>query len=106
MKKTIKLITSSIIILSLFICALTYLVPSPILTQANHIELYDLNENKIYEQLYNYESNYIPLNTLNSYVYNAFVAIEDQNFYKHKGFDLKRNIIHTRHKNRILQKYQ
>lgn len=92
LKKTIKLITSSIIILSLLVSALTYLVPSPILSQTNHIELYDINGNKIHEQLYEYESAYTPLTSLNSYVYNAFVAIEDQNFYYHNGFDLKRNI--------------
>jgi penicillin-binding protein 1A len=33
---------------------------------------------------------YTKINTLPSYVYNAFIAIEDKRFYKHQGFDLKR----------------
>ena len=92
LKKITKLVISLIIILSLFISALTYLIPSPVLAKVNNIELYDNTGNKMYQQLYNYESEYIPLSSLKSYVYNAFVAIEDQNFYNHKGFDLKRNI--------------
>ena len=92
MKKLPKVVISFIAILTLFISSLTFLIPTPILAKANNIEIYDINGEKIYEELYNYESEYVSLNSLNSYTYNAFVAIEDKNFYNHNGFDIKRNI--------------
>ncbi len=92
MKKVIKRSLIVIIILSLFISTLTFLIPSPSLDKANYIEFYDNSGNKIYNELYKYESEYIDINDLNEYTYNAFVAIEDKNFYKHNGFDIKRNI--------------
>jgi membrane peptidoglycan carboxypeptidase len=92
MKKSIKYSLISIIILSLFISSLTFLIPSPVLSKANYLELYDINGERIHTELYNNESKYIDLESLNDYTYQAFIAIEDKNFYKHNGFDLKRNI--------------
>lgn len=92
MKKVIKRSIIVIILISLFISSLTFLIPSPSLDKTNYIEFYDSEGNKIYNELYKYESEYIDIDTLNDYTYNAFVAIEDKNFYKHNGFDIKRNI--------------
>jgi len=71
---------------------ITHLIPTPILEKTNYIELYDQNNELIYNELYQNESNYIDLENLNNYTYNAFIAIEDKNFYKHHGFDIARNI--------------
>lgn len=92
MKTLIKISLSSIIVISTLILSFSYLVPTPILNKTNYIEIYDNNNQIIYSELYEYESEYINLNLLNKYTYQAFIAIEDKNFYKHKGFDLSRNI--------------
>lgn len=93
MKKIIKLFISIPLILSFFIIFFSFLfIPSPKLNKVNYIELYDNNEEKIYSELYEYQSEYIDLEKLNEYTYNAFIAIEDKNFYKHNGFDIGRNI--------------
>lgn len=92
MKRVIKFILCFILTFSLFVCTLTFLIESPTLQKTNYIEIYDNNDNLIYSELYNNNSNYISLNSLNDYTYNAFIAIEDKNFYKHKGFDILRNI--------------
>ena len=92
MKKIIKFISCFILILSIFTLSLTFLIPSPTLNKTNYIEIYDKDDNLIYSELYNNKSDYINLKDLNSYTYNAFIAIEDKNFYKHKGFDILRNI--------------
>lgn len=92
MIKAVKILLSSILVLTFFVCSLTFLLPTPILEKTNYIEIYDENENLIYSELFKNESTYIDLENLNSYTYNAFIAIEDKNFYKHKGFDIFRNI--------------
>ena len=92
MKKRLKITISIIVISTFFLTSLTYLIPAPKLNKANYLEIYDKENNLIYSELYNNESNYIQIENLNDYTYNAFVAIEDKNFYKHKGFDLLRNI--------------
>ena len=92
LKKTLKFSVTSLIILSLFVVVLSYILPTPNLNKTNYIEWYDQNNQLIYSELYNDEATYTPLKNLNSYTYNAFVAIEDKNFYKHNGFDILRNI--------------
>ena len=92
MKKLFKISISIILILCFITLSLTYIITSPNLNKANYIEIYDTNNNLIYTELYGYQSNYIHLDTLNSYTYNAFVAIEDEDFYKHNGFNISRNI--------------
>lgn len=78
--------------MTFIIPSLTYLIPSPNLNKNNYLELYDTYNNKIYSELYEYPSEYIPIDYLNPYTYNAFISIEDKNFYNHNGFDIKRNI--------------
>ena len=56
-----------------------------------NITLFDDKENLIKEDnLINHKS--IKLSSLPPYVYECFVAIEDKNFYKHKGLDYKRMV--------------
>ena len=92
MEKALKISISITLIIAFLITLLTFLVPAPILKKVNYIELYDNNNQKIYSELYKYESQYTPLEFINAYTYNAFIAIEDKNFYKHNGFDISRNI--------------
>ena len=92
MRKILRLSTIAIVIIVFFISLLTFLIPSPIIKKANHIEIYDQENNIIYSEVYENKSNYININSLNDYTYNAFIAIEDENFYNHKGFDISRNI--------------
>ncbi len=92
MKKGLKIFSAITIILSLFIYSLTYFIPSPTLNKTNYIAFYDKNNNLIYSEVYQNKSEYIDLENLNKYTYQAFIAIEDKNFYNHKGFDIKRNI--------------
>ncbi len=92
MKKTLKILLSFIIIVSFFVLSLTYFIPTPKLDKTNYIEIYDQNNKLIYSTLYQIPSSYIDLENLNKYTYQAFIAIEDKNFYKHNGFDISRNI--------------
>lgn len=92
MKKVCNIIFICIISLSLILSSLTYIITSPTLNETNYIEIYDKDDNLIYTELYQVKSEYIYLNQLNSYTYQSFIAIEDKNFFKHKGFDLGRNI--------------
>lgn len=92
MKKATKFIISLLIIIILFVTSLTLILPYPILNKSNYIEIYDINNNLIYSEVYKNESQYTPLKSLNTYTYQSFVAIEDKNFYNHGGFDILRNI--------------
>lgn len=92
MKKVLKLLSCFTIIFSIFTLSLTFLIPTPILSKTNYIEIYDKDDKLIYSEVYNNKSEYISLKKLNPYTYNAFIAIEDKNFYKHKGFDILRNV--------------
>lgn len=92
MKFLFKVSILIIIIFSFVTLSLTYIITTPKLNKTNYIEIYDNNNNLIYTELYGYESNYIHLDSLNSYTYNAFIAIEDEDFYKHNGFNISRNI--------------
>lgn len=92
LNKLLKFTISLTIILTLFITSLTYIIPSPSLEKANYIEIYDKNNTLIYSEIYQNEGTYINLENLNDYTYNAFIAIEDKNFYNHHGFDFWRNI--------------
>ena len=92
MKKIIKYSLCIITIIILLISSLTIMIPSPTINKANYIEIYDINNELIYTELYENKGEYTPLSSLNDYTYEAFIAIEDKNFYKHGGFDIWRNI--------------
>lgn len=48
-----------------------------------------------YQRLQSPEENRIwkPLNEISPYIQHAFVAVEDENFYKHPGFSFKRTVL-------------
>ena len=92
MKKCIKYIICIMTIIILFISTLSFLLKTPPLEKNNYIEIYDKNNNLIYSELYNNPSKYVDLEFLNKYTYEAFIAIEDKDFYNHKGFDIQRTI--------------
>lgn len=83
---------TSLIIIFFIISSITFIIPAPNLNKTNYIEIYDNKNKLIFTQLYETESTYSNIDSLNDYTYNAFIAIEDRNFYKHKGFDFLRNI--------------
>ena len=53
------------------------------------IEIYDKNNDLIKEDN-SFNKKYVQLETLPNYVKDAFISIEDKNFYSHKGINLKR----------------
>ena len=91
--KIFKIIISFCLISLFLFTFVSYLIPSPQLNKANYIEIYDKDNNLIYSELYKNEADYRNLESLNNYTFNAFVAIEDKNFYKHNGFDITRNVL-------------
>jgi penicillin-binding protein 2D len=55
---------------------------------ANGFYLYDKDKNLFFQG--NGSVEWIPLDEISPYLINATIAIEDKNFYKHKGFDFLR----------------
>lgn len=53
-----------------------------------NIEVFDNKNRPIKEE--NITGNFIKLDTLNKYTIDAFISIEDKNFYKHSGLNYKR----------------
>lgn len=104
MKKTIKriIIYGGIAIFCfLFISTLfllgTYFVSDKVKFDINkikhsntYISLYDNNNCLIKDNTAN--SNFIKIDTLNDYTIDAFISIEDKNFYNHNGLNYKRMI--------------
>lgn len=56
---------------------------------ANSIRVYDKNDELMDTSLM-FKNSYIAIDSLPSYVKNAFVAVEDRRFYEHNGVDIKR----------------
>ena len=88
LKKTIIIIISLLLIIQISILN----IPFKESYKSDYIEFYDVNDNLILSQIKDKPSSYINLTELNDYTINAFIAYEDKNFYKHKGFDLLRTI--------------
>lgn len=59
-----------------------------------HIErtvtVLDNDGNPLVDQIYDKNKRYIPLTDIPEHTRNAFIAIEDKRFYKHKGLDYRR----------------
>ncbi len=100
MKTIFKIFLS--ITISIFIVALlflTYLLISvknyrldekKLTTVVKKIELYDDNNNLVYEDVTGGKNKYISIDKLNKHTIDAFIAIEDRKFFKHRGIDYKR----------------
>lgn len=54
------------------------------------ISIYDKNDNLVSTNSYYYS--YVPIDEISKNIINAFISIEDRNFYKHNGFNIKRII--------------
>lgn len=103
MKKTLKVITivfiSLLTVSFIFFAILFSYLFSTIKTEkfdenklasSNfQIEVYDQNNNLI-DDINKYNSGHISLSSLNNKTIEAFISIEDKNFYSHSGINLKR----------------
>lgn len=90
MKKTIKitiaiLASLSGIILSLYVVA--YCMGEPDLNKNRYLKLYDDNKTIFYQSINDYAGNYVSLDNVSNHFKESIVAIEDKNFYQHRGFD-------------------
>lgn len=65
-----------------------YITPNIDLKVANHIEMYDSNNNLFYNSTNN--KSRVSLNKISKNIINATISVEDKNFYKHQGFDYLR----------------
>ena len=98
MKKIFKFISFIILfvtLISTLILGVLFLMPSSVkfdekklINTENFIEIYDINNNVI--EVTNLSKKQAKSTQLNNYTKNAFIAIEDKNFYTHKGIDVKR----------------
>lgn len=94
-KRIITIMLATIAILFAFLgLFITYLILSTnlnkdILTQISTPALvFDSSSNKISDNVQGQP--YVKLENLNDYTINAFISIEDKDFYKHKGINVKR----------------
>ena len=90
MKKLIKILITILasftgILLSLYIIA--YSMGEPDLNKNRYLKLYDNNQEIYYQSINDYAGHYVTLDNVSSYFKDSIVAIEDQRFYKHRGFD-------------------
>lgn len=59
------------------------------MNKTNQIEIYDRNENLVMQTHYEVEGKYMSLEEINPMFIYAFIASEDEDFFKHAGFSLK-----------------
>lgn len=90
MKKLIKIFVTILaslagILLSLYIVA--YSMGAPDLNKNRYLKLYDDNQEIYYQSINDYTGHYVTLDNVSKYFKDSIVAIEDQRFYKHRGFD-------------------
>lgn len=90
MKKLVKIfitIFASLagILLSLYVIA--YCMGEPDLNKDRYLKLYDDNQEIYYQSINDYTGHYVTLNNVSNYFKESIVAIEDQRFYDHRGFD-------------------
>lgn len=91
MKKTVKviLLTSIFISSAIFVLYLiAFIIGKPDLNKDRYLKLYDDQNEIFYQSINNYSGQYVSLNDVSHYFQEAIVAIEDQRFYEHHGFDI------------------
>ena len=91
MKKVIKILvvlsaSSFAILLSFYLIA--YCFGEPDLNKNRYLKLYDDNEDIFYQSINDYAGHYVSLDDVSDDFLKSIVAIEDQRFYKHRGFDI------------------
>lgn len=80
--------TLSIIFIIFAIYGIAYLTPAPAIGLDHSIELYDKNGELFYASNNDHYGSYVHLSEIDEDVIHAILAIEDQNFYEHSGFDV------------------
>lgn len=90
MKKLVKIFITILaslagILLSLYVIA--YCMGEPDLNKDRYLKLYDDNQEIYYQSINDYTGHYVTLNNVSNYFKESIVAIEDQRFYDHRGFD-------------------
>lgn len=91
MKKTVKviLLTSIFVSSAIFVLYLiAFIIGKPDLNKDRYLKLYDDQNEIFYQSINNYSGQYVSLNDVSHYFQEAIVAIEDQRFYEHHGFDI------------------
>lgn len=91
MKKTVKviLLTSIFASSAIFVLYLiAFIIGEPDLNKDRYLKLYDDQNEIFYQSINNYSGQYVSLNDVSHYFQEAIVAIEDQRFYEHHGFDI------------------
>lgn len=85
----IFIILFTILFISLLIYSkkVSYYMPS-----FTNIEIYDNNNELIVKNTASSSNSYVPIEEINPNIINAFLSIEDKDFYKHQGINLKRII--------------
>lgn len=90
MKKLIKIFITILacltgILLSFYVIA--YSMGEPDLNKNRYLKLYDSDQEVFYQSINDYTGHYVPLDEVSNYFKDSIVAIEDQRFYQHRGFD-------------------
>lgn len=63
--------------------------PEEVFTPSQTGVVYDMNEDIISQTVQDKNSEYVKIDNIPKYIQEAFVSIEDKNFYKHHGVDYK-----------------
>lgn len=90
MKKLIKIFITILacltgILLSFYVIA--YSMGEPDLNKNRYLKLYDSDQEIFYQSINDYTGHYVSLDDVSNYFKDSIVAIEDQRFYQHRGFD-------------------
>ena len=90
MKKVIKIfviIAASLVTFVLSLYLVAYCMGEPDLNKNRYLKLYDDNQDIFYQSINDYAGHYVTLDNVSDYFLESIVAIEDQHFYQHRGFD-------------------
>lgn len=87
MKILYRLIITTIFLIFSFY-AFASILPAPSIGLNQSLEMYDKDGNLFYSSSNDRDGSYVSLNQVSPHFLNAVIAIEDQNFYQHKGFDV------------------
>lgn len=85
---TLAIIVPAIVIGGLY--GVSYLAGPPPLKNEPHTVYYSKDDQILGEEGGTNSKKYVPLSDISQNLINATIAIEDQNFYHHHGFDIKR----------------
>ena len=80
------LICGVVIITGLYVYA--YFSPSITIKNSNAIQIFDNDENMIYQG--SSTNKWVSIDEISPHLINAMISVEDKNFYRHMGFDYLR----------------